>query len=47
MKTGNAEADITENLYLTVEQKQLKDLKLSLKETKPIGNLVALCKTYD
>jgi N-acetyltransferase 10 len=37
----------SEDLYLTHEQKQLKDLKFSLKETKPIGNLVALCKTYD
>ena len=35
------------SLYLTNEQKQLKDLQLSLKDTKPIGNLVALCKTYD
>jgi N-acetyltransferase 10 len=41
------EAFKSENLFLTHEQKQLKDLKFSLKETKPIGNLVALCKTYD
>jgi N-acetyltransferase 10 len=34
-------------LYLTAEQKKLKDLKFQLKETKPIGNLVGLCKTYD
>jgi len=37
----------TSELYLTNEQKQLKDLQTSLKDTKPIGNLVSLCKTYD
>ena len=47
MKKASSDANFTENLYLTEEQKQLKDLKVSLKETKPIGNLVALCKTYD
>jgi N-acetyltransferase 10 len=36
-----------QDLYLTDEQKKLKDLKLSLKDTKPIGNLVAKCKTLD
>ena len=36
-----------ENLYLTEEQRQLKDLKHQLKDTKPIGNLVAKCKTLD
>jgi len=36
-----------ENLYLTKEQKELKDLKLQLKDTKPIGNLVGICKTLD
>ena len=36
-----------ENLYLTKEQKELKDLKLQLKETKPIGNLVGICRTLD
>lgn len=34
-------------MYLTDEQKQLKDLKHSLKGTKPIGNLVAKCRTLD
>ena len=38
---------IFENLYLTDEQRQLKDLKNQLKDTKPIGNLVAKCKTLD
>ena len=37
----------TVDIYLTQEQKELKDLKASLVNTKPIGNLVALCKTYD
>jgi N-acetyltransferase 10 len=37
----------SENLYLTKEQRELKDLKLQLKETKPIGNLVSICKTLD
>lgn len=36
-----------DDLYLTEEQKQLRDLKLQLKDTKPIGNLVARCKTLD
>jgi hypothetical protein len=36
-----------DDLYLTNEQKHLKDLKISLKDAKPIGNLVNLCKTYD
>ena len=46
MKEGEEPTDLS-NLYLTTEQKELKDLQLSLKDTKPIGNLVALCKTYD
>ena len=37
----------TVDIYLTKDQKELKDLKASLANTKPIGNLVALCKTYD
>ena len=37
----------SEDLYLTNEQRELKDLKLQLKETKPIGNLVNICKTLD
>ena len=32
---------------MTKEQKELKDLKLQLKDTKPIGNLVSICKTLD
>lgn len=32
---------------MTKEQRELKDLKLQLKETKPIGNLVNVCKTLD
>ena len=36
-----------EDLYLTKEQKELKDLKVQLKDTKPIGNLVGICKTLD
>lgn len=39
--------DGSADLYLTKEQKDLKDLKISLKETKPIGNLVSICKTLD
>lgn len=35
------------DIYLTSEQRELKELKTSLKNTKPIGNLVDLCKTYD
>ena len=42
-----AESGGTVDIYLTQEQKELKDLKASLVNTKPIGNLVALCKTYD
>lgn len=38
---------MTEDLYLTREQKELKDLKTSLQGTRPIGDLVALCKTFD
>jgi N-acetyltransferase 10 len=36
-----------EDLYLTNEQRELKELKISLKDTKPIGNLVNVCKTLD
>lgn len=36
-----------ENLYLTKEQRELKDLKLQLASTKPIGLLVSICKTLD
>ena len=36
-----------EDLYLTEEQKQLRDLKIQLKDSKPIGNLVARCRTLD
>ena len=32
---------------MTEDQKKLKDLKLSLKDTKPIGNLVSKCMTLD
>jgi len=32
---------------LTAEQKKLKDLKFDLRDTKPIGNLVGMCRTYD
>ena len=35
------------DLYLTDEQRQLRDLKKQLVNTKPIGNLVKLCKTLD
>ena len=37
----------SENLYLTKEQKDLKDLKAQLISTKPIGNLVNICKALD
>lgn len=47
MDLPGAKGEDAENLYLTPEQKKLKDIKASLRETKPIGNLVALCKTYD
>lgn len=36
-----------ENLYLTAEQKKLKDIKFQLKDSKLIGPLVNLSKTYD
>jgi len=36
-----------QDLYLTDEQRQLKDLKIQLKDTKPIGNLVNRCRTLD
>ena len=35
------------DLYLTEEERQLRDLKQQLKDTKPIGNLVGKCKTLD
>lgn len=34
-------------MYLTPEQKKLKDIKLQLKDSKPIGPLVNLAATYD
>lgn len=37
----------TSEIYLTTEAKELKDLKISLKNTKPLGNLVEVCKTLD
>ena len=37
----------SEDLYLTKEQRELKELKVQLKETKPIGNLVNVCRTLD
>ena len=40
-------ADGMANLYLTQEQKELKDLKTSMQGTRPIGDLVSLCRTYD
>lgn len=43
---GDKELKVTD-LYLTAEQKKLKDLKYDLRDTKPIGNLVGMCKTYD
>jgi N-acetyltransferase 10 len=42
-----ANEDNVQDLYLTEDQKKLKDLKNQLKDTKPIGNLVARCKTLD
>ena len=42
-----ANEDNVQDLYLTEDQKKLKDLKNQLKDTKPIGNLVAKCKTLD
>ena len=36
-----------ESIYLTEEQKKLVDLKKSLQATKPMGNLVSLCRTLD
>lgn len=47
MKQASSDNNFIADLYLTEEQKQLKDLKASLKDTKPIGNLVNLCRTYD
>lgn len=35
------------DLYLTNEQKELRDLKAQLKDSKPIGNLIAKCRTLD
>jgi len=34
-------------MYLSKEQVELKELKAQLKETKPIGNIVGICKTLD
>ena len=36
-----------QDLYLTDEQRKLKNLKQELKDAKPIGNLVARCRTLD
>lgn len=36
-----------QDLYLTDEQRRLKNLKAELKDSKPIGNLVAKCRTLD
>jgi N-acetyltransferase 10 len=41
------DAENVQDLYLTEEARKLKELKASLKDTKPIGPLVALCKTLD
>jgi len=35
------------NLYLTEEQKELKTLQSQMKDSKPIGNIVSVCKTLD
>ena len=45
-KGDNGEVNV-QNLYLTEEQKKLKNLKMELKDSKPIGNLVNKCKTLD
>jgi N-acetyltransferase 10 len=37
----------SEDLYLTNEQRELKELKAQLREAKPIGNLVGVCRTLD
>lgn len=34
-------------MYTTESEKELNELKLSLKDKAPIGNLIALCKTVD
>ena len=47
-KSGDIEnKSATESIYLTDEQKKLVELKKSLKDTKPLGNLVSLCRTLD
>jgi N-acetyltransferase 10 len=43
----NGDKQAIQDLYLTDDQKKLKDLKIQLKDTKPIGNLVAKCMTLD
>lgn len=45
-KNENGEINV-QSLYLTEEQKKLKNLKTELKDAKPIGNLVNKCKTLD
>ena len=37
----------SENIYISEHDKELNNLKLSLKDKAPIGNLVSLCKTLD
>jgi N-acetyltransferase 10 len=47
-KSGDIEnKSAAESIYLTDEQKKLVELKKSLKDTKPLGNLVSLCRTLD
>lgn len=46
LAAGNGE-NASENLYLTKEQRELKDLKKQLSGTKPIGNIVSVCRTLD
>lgn len=45
-KNENGEINV-QSLYLTEEQKKLKNLKIELKDAKPIGYLVNKCKTLD
>lgn len=45
--TGDDAKKAVLDLYLTEEERQLRDLKQQLKDTKPIGNLVNRCKTLD
>ena len=45
-KGKDGEQNVQE-LYLTDDQRKLKNLKQELKDAKPIGNLVAKCRTLD